>query len=208
MSLMTIDSTLQNMNAAIEKYDLLQSKFYQAWSAGTLPRSALKTYAREYGAYIAQVPYGWSRHGDNITAGVESTHLELWKDFAKGLETEVGSPTNPGVQKLIDITKKYFSSPAESIGALYAFEVQQPKTSRSKLEGLKAHYAMEKEAQVYFEVHVDDVDEVELLEKRLEKLSAEDRKLAEEACRVSAQALREALDSLYEAEVGDCTTCH
>ena len=197
---------IERMDETIQEFSLLESKFYQAWSAGALPVSALRTYAHEYGAFIAQVPAGWSAHGDSHTAEVEVGHIELWRQFAKGLGTDIGTPKNPEVARLLEKVKVYFSSPVESLGALYAFEVQQPKTAHSKLDGLNAHYDLVESAKTYFRVHLDDEDEVELLRERMRSLSQDDLARAEAACKDSCVALRDALDSLYESEMahGSC----
>ncbi len=194
---------IESMNAAVEKHSLLQSKFYQAWSAGTLPVSALKTYAREYGAYISLVPAGWKVHGDVETAEVEIGHIELWRRFAEGLGTDIGEAGHADVAALVNYSQEAFSSPAKALGALYAFELQQPDTAKSKLEGLRAHYNLPEASALYFKVHTDDVEEVALLRERIERLSETDKLVAKESCEAACIALRRALDGLYETEAGD-----
>ena len=51
------------LDESIARWNLLESRFYQAWSAGTLPVEALRTYAAEYGAFISLIPKGWESHG-------------------------------------------------------------------------------------------------------------------------------------------------
>ena len=49
----------QALDNKIADYNLLNHPFYQAWSAGELPVDALRSYAREYGAFISTLPKGW-----------------------------------------------------------------------------------------------------------------------------------------------------
>jgi pyrroloquinoline-quinone synthase len=48
-------SIKETLDVAVAKRNLLEHPFYQAWSAGTLPVDALRTYAREYGASAAHL---------------------------------------------------------------------------------------------------------------------------------------------------------
>src|SRR5690606_18245000 len=97
---------------------------------------------------------------------------------------------------LVETSDKLFADRAASLGALYAFEAQQPHTAASKLEGLRAHYALPESAEIYFDVHKDDWDEPALLRERMAALTPEEQKTAAAACEQMARALREALDGL------------
>ena len=199
---MTLENRLQEI---LSKYNLLDSKFYQAWSAGTLPVAALKDYASQYGAFISCVPGGWAAHGDEAIAAEEEEHIGLWEQFAEGLGTTIGAPKNESVRKLVTSSKALMADSVTSLGALYAFEAQQPKTALSKLEGLKAHYDLPKSAEVYFEVHAHDEEEPALLLERMKALPAEAQDRAATACETIAAELRASLDALYEDHCGSCT---
>ena len=186
------------LHASIRRWNLLDSEFYQAWSAGTLPVGALRDYAREYGAFIALIAKGWNGHGDAATAAVEREHVGLWSDFAASLGTEIGSPRTDAVKRLRETADRLFEDEASSLGALYAFEAQQPATSRSKLEGLRTYYNVPAKAETYFEVHQDDEEEPRLLLERISALSAGEQRIAAEACETMCRSLRAALDELYE----------
>ncbi len=185
------------LDAIVAEFDLLQHPFYQAWNAGTLPREALATYAAEWGNFVAQVPQGWAAHGDEAIAAEERTHVDLWADFAGGLGVAVTPPSIAEVRSLSSVCERNFGSSVTSIGALYAFEAQQPKTSTSKLAGLKAHYSLSPEAQEYFRVHCDDVHEMEILAGRAEALSPEDQERTIAACHETAKALWDALTGIH-----------
>jgi len=184
------------LSQSISRWNLLDSAFYRAWSAGSLPIEGLRVYAREYGAFIQRVANGWAAHGDHATAQVECEHVELWRAFAKALGTDIGEAATPAVKALLETTDKLFSDRAASLGALYAFEAQQPRTAASKLEGLRAHYNLPSNAEVYFDAHKDDWQEPATLRERMDALPADERETAAAACEEMSKALREALDGL------------
>lgn len=192
-------SIVDTLNAAVKKSDLLQSKFYQSWSAGTLPVEALKTYAREYGAFIALLPEGWEVQNDEETAEEEREHIELWEKFAASLGTKLGTAELPAVKALISTTGELFSTVPEALGALYAFEVQQPETASSKLAGIKKHYSLNADAEPYFVVHSSNHHEAEKLIERISALSPEDQARAARACEAMSKELLAALDGIYDA---------
>ena len=194
----------QSLEQSLKRWNLLESAFYQAWSAGTLPAEALAVYAREYGAFIATIADGWAAHGDEAVAAEEREHVDLWRRFAAALGTDIGEAETPSVAALVEIAKRRFADPVESLGALYAFEAQQPATSQSKLEGLRKHYSVDASAEVYFEVHATDEEEPALLLQRMRSLPPTDRRRAAEACEETAQALRAALDGLYADTASAC----
>jgi len=185
------------LEAIVADYDLLNHPFYQAWSAGTLPKEALATYAAEWGNFVAQVPQGWAAHGDEAIAAEERTHVELWGDFAAALGTSVTPASIREVASLNAACDRNFSGIATSIGALYAFEAQQPKTSTSKLDGLKAHYQVGAKGEEYFRIHCDDVQEMEILAQRAEALTPAEQEDAVIACEETAKGLWNALTGIH-----------
>ncbi len=187
------------LSAVIERYDLLQHPFYQAWSAGTLPVDALKTYASEYGAFINRVAAGWAAHGDEEIAAEEREHADLWAEFAGALGTDVKGASLPAVTDMANRVDAAFADAVTSLGGLYAFECQQPNTSKSKLEGLDTHYTgLPEAARTYFEIHVNDIHEPALLLQRMEALSADDQDRAVAACESVAEGLWNALTDIHK----------
>lgn len=185
------------LNSIVEEYNLLNHPFYQAWSAGTLPKEALATYAAEWGNFVAQVPKGWAAHGDHDIAAEEVTHVALWNDFAEALGTKVASPIINEIQALDKVCDVNFGDAVTSIGALFAFEAQQPHTSTSKLEGLKKWYGIGEKGEQYFRIHCDDIHEMEILAQRAEALSTEDQDRTVVACEQTAKALWNALTGVH-----------
>ena len=75
------------------------------------------------------------------------------------------------------------SSYAEGLGSLYAYERQVPEIADTKIKGLVEHYNVSTDAGLeYFVVHKDaDIEHREQSAELMNKLSPEERKLAEEA---------------------------
>lgn len=191
-------SIKNQLNDIVAERSLLKHPFYQAWSAGTLPLEDLRTYAREYGAFIGMLPRAWETLKDAETSQEEREHAGLWSDFAAALGTRVSDAA--GVAQVSDLTAtaaRLFADPASAAGALYAFEVQQPATAKSKLEGLKLHYKLPASVEPYFELHSRNEHEAVKLLGRIEAMSAEDRQRAQAACAEMSAALWNALSGIY-----------
>jgi len=191
-------TTKQRLDAILEKWDLLKHPFYQAWSAGTLPVEALKVYASEYGAFIDTLADGWTTLEDAETAHEEQEHAELWEQFANALETEISKPEIKQTMELLRVSQDLFASPATTLGAMYAFEAQQPATAKSKLDGLKEHYSLPAEVEPYFEVHSANWHESEKILASVEKLSPEEQAQVERACESMAESLWNTLTGIHD----------
>lgn len=190
----------QALDSKISKYNLLKHPFYQAWSAGELPIEALKCYAREYGAFISTLPKGWETLNDAETAEEETEHIEMWEDFADGLDTEISDAQIPEVKTLLNTADNLFSNKETALGALYAFEAQQPETAKSKLAGLKAFYQLPEKVEPYFETHSHNEHEAEKILERIGALSLDAQDTAIQACDQMSSALWDALTGIHDAE--------
>ncbi len=190
----------QALDSKIADHNLLNHPFYQAWSSGELPIEALRSYAREYGAFISTVPDGWEAVGDTETAVEEVEHIDLWADFAAGLDTRVSEADIPQVKTLVETANALFSERATALGALYAFEAQQPATAQSKLVGLKAFYRLPETVEPYFETHSHNDHEAEMLLERMAELPSESHDTAIQACEEMSVALWNALTGIHDAE--------
>lgn len=186
------------LNARIEKWKLLKHPFYQAWEAGELPLPALQAYAQEYGAFIELMPSGWATLNDVDTVREEQEHIELWQDFAKALDTEIAEAQLPAIKLLTEKTKTLFSNKATAMGALFAFEVQQPETASSKLDGLRTYYNMHESAEAYFIEHAKNEHESVKLLALISDLSESEQAQAMQACEEMSQALWDALTDIYD----------
>ena len=190
----------QALDSKISDYNLLNHPFYQAWSAGELPVEALRSYAREYGAFISMMPEGWETLNDAETAEEETEHIDLWADFAAGLDTTVTEAHIPQVKALMETAGELFSEPMTALGALYAFEAQQPATAQSKLAGLKAFYHLPKSVEPYFETHSHNEHEAEKLLEYIGALPSDSHATVVQACEKMSAALWDALTGIHDAE--------
>ena len=189
-----------DLDTMVERWNLLNHPFYQAWSAGVLPVESLRTYTREYGGFIGRLADGWDRVGNSGHAAEEREHADLWATFARALGTEVAKPEIPQMKALVDTCDVLFSDIDRAWGALYAFEVQQPATAASKLDGLNAFYDIPAEGKAYFEIHANDPYEAEMILEHLDRVSDEAAAMAIGACETMCEALWSALDGIYSEE--------
>lgn len=192
----------QTLDTIVEKWNLLKHPFYQAWSAGALPIEALQVYAREYGSFIASLPRAWETLDDSETAAEEREHAELWTDFTASVGGFTADASLPQTVSLLRVAEALFAARASALGALYAFEAQQPATAQSKLDGLKTHYQLPQGAEPYFEAHSANWHESEKLLRQIESLSAEEQAQAVAACERMAESLWDALTGIHEAACG------
>lgn len=195
------------LNASWIKYDLNKSPFYNAWNKGELPLSALKDYASDYGNFIAMLPMAWETLNDEHTAEEEKEHADEWRVFAQALETDFQDTNIPAVKDLLSTARELFSGKASSIGALYAFEKQQPETSVSKLDGLRKFYPSLVKGEKYFISHSNNHHEAAKLLKLMESLTPEERAVATKSCERMAKALWDALDGIYIKHGGAAESC-
>jgi pyrroloquinoline quinone (PQQ) biosynthesis protein C len=189
---------IAELNSIVSRYDLNNHPFYQEWVAGTLPVAKLQSYAADYGHFIGTIADGWETMGHHSLAQEERYHEDLWQDF----RTSIGAGVEVGHAQtglLVDAAKKDFAVPGACVGALYAFEAQQPRTAASKLAGLEAHYTVDEAGKKYFQVHADDISEVEILDKAVAGLTGEEFDAAKLSCETICKAMWVALDGIYEA---------
>ncbi|MGA7120530.1 MAG: iron-containing redox enzyme family protein [Polyangiaceae bacterium] len=190
-----------DFDAVVARYDLNEHPFYRAWRAGTLPVSKLAAYACEYAPFIEAIAAGWSTLGEGDHAAEELDHARLWGRFRDALGA-TGEPSCPEARALVDVAREAFADPVESLGALYAFECQQPSTTRSKLDGLREHYSVAEEATAYFRIHAGDYGERERLRGLAAALTPGDGERATRACERTCRAMWSALDGV----MGGCAS--
>lgn len=187
---------ISQLNSIVEQHDLNRHPFYKDWVAGTLPIEKLRAYAAEYGHFIATIAEGWDAVGRPDIAEEERYHERLWSDF-RGAINASGALENAETAELVLDARNAFKSRASAIGALYAFEAQQPYTSASKLSGLNKHYDVSEAGKRYFEIHADDTAEPEMLSKMAEELSDEEFIAAKANCQRICKSMWAALDGVY-----------
>jgi len=187
------------LDKILQGWNLLTHPFYQSWSAGTLPVEALRVYAAEYGAYIASLPAAWETVGETETAREEREHALLWERFVRALGSDVAGPALAETKELAATAADLFVRPATALGALYAFEVQQPETASSKLRGLKTHYNFPPDAEHYFEVHSSNWHESQRILELIAVLPPGQQAEALVACETMGRALWNALTGVHRS---------
>jgi pyrroloquinoline-quinone synthase len=185
----------EEFDSIVTRHDLNEHPFYVAWRAGTLPRAKLAAYASDYAPFIESIEIGWRTLGRHDHADGERRHAQLWHRFREALGTSSAAPC-PEAQALVAEARRSFGDAPEALGALYAFESQQPSTARSKLDGLRAHYEMDDETAAYFRLHADDCREREELRALAARLAPVELARARAACERACEAMWSALDGL------------
>jgi pyrroloquinoline-quinone synthase len=141
---------------------------------------------------------GWDRIGHPEYAAEEREHDELWQRFraALGASSEMARPQS---KTLLAVGEQAFASVPEALGALYSFEVQQPRTATSKLDGLREHYAeaVSEDGRRYWVEHAVETDEPAMLAAMIEQLSDAEFARTRTACAVFSAAAWGALDGVY-----------
>lgn len=189
---------IAQLDRIVAEFDLNLHPFYQDWRMGTLPAETLAHYGAEYGRFVGTIAEGWETIGESHYAEEERVHEGLWTQFRAGIPSN-SRPALPSTETLVTAASNLFGTKAEAIGALYAFEAQQPHTAQSKLDGLNEHYSVSDAAKEYFVVHAGDVQEVETLRQYIAGLTDEEFARCKTACTILCASMYSALDGLYFA---------
>ena len=207
---------VQRIDSEIERRSLLKHSFYQMWSEGKLTIDHLQGYSLEYFQLVKAIPKfvgGIAAKMDNEdianNAKEEAEHVEPWARFATALGVSrndlvdyLGAGmTNAAVARMMELADASFE---EAVAAMYAYEMELPKISRSKIDGLKKFYGMNSEdATKYFEIHEEaDVKHAQVWREILNKIPADKQEAAFVAAVESLKAQNMLLDSVQEKYVG------
>ena len=207
-------SLVKSIDQIIEGRSLLKHPFYQMWSDGKLQLDSLKGYSKEYYQLVKQVPQfmepliqgATSDMKDELIQNMkeESEHIPLWEKFAGSMGiSELELQDYEGLEKTktaVSNMGSLMDSFDKGACAMYAFEKEIPKVSKTKLEGLKEFYGIDsKDAIEYFEEHMSaDIRHAASWQKIINNTSTDDSIMLSTAEKsVSAQNLL--LDSCYES---------
>jgi pyrroloquinoline-quinone synthase len=166
---------------------VLEHPFYQRWSAGELSPEELSCYAGEYRHAVLALARASAQaaakatpaHQANLRlhAAEEAAHVGLWDQFAHAagaLPTAGQAQALPQTQACVEAWTAG-EDLLEHLAVLYAIEASQPEVSRTKLEGLTAHYGYSEEgpAVEYFELHERrDVEHAQEAREQIAQLMA------------------------------------
>jgi len=162
---MDVIASLDQMRAAI---NVLEHPFYERWSAGELTARELSCYAGEYRlavralAEVSRLAADKSGPAQLATlrahAREEADHIELWEQFASAAGALPPSGADGGELAQTRACARAWTAGEhvlEHLAVLYAIESSQAQVSKTKLEGLCAHYgySADSPAVEYFRAH-------------------------------------------------------
>lgn len=209
------------LDTIVAKLHLLNHPFYQRWMDGTLTKTELKEYAKNYMAHVEAFPrYVSAVHANCEDAKTrqallenlieeergEENHPELWRRFAEAVgvprdELNAHAPLAEAqalVTTFRDLTQASFAS---GLGALYAYESQVPAIAQQKIDGLEKNYGIEDERGLrFFNVHREaDAWHSAVERDAYDALTTEGKAEADRACATATRALWNFLSGLDRA---------
>jgi pyrroloquinoline-quinone synthase len=163
------------IDAARERWNVLEHPFYVRWERGELSRDELSRYAGEYRHAVVALARAARTAG--LHAEEEASHIALWDEFASAVGD--GSKHEPLPETRCCASA--WAAADDELGAaaiMYAIESGQPAISETKLTGLVTHYGFESgtPATGYFELHAER-DHGHAAEARERLEGAEDARL-------------------------------
>ena len=163
---MDVIASLDEMRAAI---NVLEHPFYERWSAGELTAQELGCYAGEYRLAVRALAEASRLAAEKCApeqlatlrahAQEEADHIELWEQFASaaGAMPSSGAHCDGELAQTRACARAWTAGEhvLEHLAVLYAIEASQAQVSKTKLEGLCAHYGYSAEgpAVEYFRAH-------------------------------------------------------
>jgi len=153
----------QRIERARARWNVLEHPFYQRWSAGELSREELADYSGQYrhatvaiaalsDAVAADAPEA-EREGLRRHAAEERAHVGLWDGFVEAVGGDAGAAPSAETRECVDAWTDGEDRLAKLM-RLYAIESGQPEVSRTKREGLAAHYGIgDGSGNEYFRLH-------------------------------------------------------
>jgi pyrroloquinoline-quinone synthase len=147
-------SLIERIDAARERWNVLEHPFYTRWSCGELSRDELAWYAGEYRHAVVALAETAAKTGHEEHAREEAQHVDLWDEFAAAFDANTSRAPAPETAECVTA----WTAPGnrrEALAVLYAIEAGQPEVSTTKLEGLVEHYGFERsgEGTAYFRIH-------------------------------------------------------
>jgi pyrroloquinoline-quinone synthase len=210
---------IYKIDQAIEEMSLLKHPFYRMWSNGELSLNQLQGYSLEYFQLVKMVPEMVNNIKLNLQESKirsiveesqkeESSHIEPWIIFANsiGVKREqllnyaFDGNTKNAVTSLLELTK---NSLHPGMSAMYAYESELPKISRSKIDGLNKFYNISgSESTNYFEIHEEaDIRHADIWRSMIKNIPSDKHSICFDAAVRSLQSQNLLLDAVYEKYV-------
>ena len=180
---------IERLDAARERWNLLEHPFYKRWSCGELTRDELAWYAGEYRHAVAALAETAAKTGNDEHAREEAQHVRLWDEFAAAFGADTTrEPSTETAECVVAWTSP--GDRFEALAVMYAIEAGQPDVSRTKLDGLAEHYDVENDepGAAYFALHAER-DHEHAAESRdaLERGRGRGRRSPRRGCRIGAE---------------------
>jgi pyrroloquinoline-quinone synthase len=158
---------LARLDQARSATNVLEHPFYERWSAGELSAHELGVYAGEYRRAVVALADASAQAAEKAGPGhaaalaahadEERSHVALWDEFARGARARKEAPADEPLAETGECVRAWTAGEdvLEHLAVLYAIEAGQPEISRTKLDGLTAHYGFQEEgpAVAYFRLH-------------------------------------------------------
>ena len=206
---------IKNIDELIERQSLLKHQFYLMWTEGKLTLDALNGYSKEYFQLVKAIPSFVGTIMEQSPNAVkneiasnqkeEDEHIKPWMKFAgavgvsqEELERYQGlEKTRHAVSNLSTLMNSFEGGTA----AMYSLELEIPKISLSKIDGLRKFYNMTSEDAIeYFRLHTEaDIRHAAVWRRILEKTPSEKEEELFQIANKSISAQNLLLDSCYEA---------
>jgi pyrroloquinoline-quinone synthase len=177
---------IERLDAARERWNLLEHPFYKRWSCGELSREELSHYAGEYRHAVVALAETAAKTGNEEHAREEADHVRLWDEFAAEFDADTAREPSPETGECV-VAWTAPGTRLEALAVMYAIEAGQPAVSQAKLDGLAEHYGVgnEEPGAAYFALHAE----------RDHEHAAESRRALQDAADADADRLVEVAES-------------
>ena len=165
---------IERIDAARERWNVLEHPFYKRWSCGELTRDELAHYAGQYRHAVVALADTAGKTGHEEHAREEVEHVWLWDEFVAAFGARTDREASAETAECVDA----WTAPEtrnEALAVMYAIEAGQPAVSQTKLDGLAEHYgvAVDESGAEYFALH-SERDHEHAAESRRELVDGED----------------------------------
>ena len=214
-----MNKLIYRIDQEVDKRSLLKHPFYKMWTNGELSIDHLQGYSLEYFQLVKVVPelvnnillkMGESKLRRIVEESQkeEESHVEPWIRFASSLGVNkkdllnhvCDENTKEAVSSLVDLTRYSLD---EAICAMYAYEMDLPNISKSKIEGLSKFYNLSSpDSKKYFEIHQEaDIRHAAIWRNMIRKIPDHKYESCIDSAVESLNAQNLLLDSIYEKYV-------
>ncbi|HET8847909.1 MAG TPA: iron-containing redox enzyme family protein [Nitrososphaeraceae archaeon] len=214
-----MNKLIYRIDQEVDKRSLLKHPFYKMWSNGELNINHLQGYSLEYFQLVKAVPElvnnimlkmdeSKLRGSVEESQKEESSHIEPWTRFVAslGIKKEellnhiCDENTSKAVSSLVELSRKSLN---EAVCAMYAYELDLPNISRSKIEGLNKFYNLSSsDSTNYFEIHQEaDVRHAAIWRNMIRKIPDNEYESCVDSAVKSLDAQNLLLDAVYEKYV-------